>query len=495
MRVAATFSFVLSVSGALISGGLVRAAAIDGVVVEEETGHPLAWSQVSLIPLPGTKAPAVTIKVRERGTFTIPSVPAGWYVLRTSREGFADTEAGQMRPGRPGIPFEVSAGDRRSYFQIRMRRMGAVGGTVLDQNNVGIPDWPVHVYTARKPARRVATGMTDDRGVFRIGLLTPGWYVVRSGGGKLDDGTALLPAYYRFGTSFDTAEPVRVRVGETSPDITIRTVRGKLFDLGGVFTSPVPARLTLVTETDRRTIASVSAPARSIRFTVKDIPPGMVELVAESEQCGGYTRLTVESEQAALYAACGPLSKPVVEWRSTDGSRITTVFAVMIRRVDLDQTGPAHALEVNERLIPGRYELMPQVGPDYYVDSVQSASAGTEYGWFSLDLSNSRKIEITLSAHPASLSGKVSSAAQPSPGAMVYLERIEADASRTGARMWTQRAGADGSYQFGGLAPGGYRALSSFDFDPEDRRPMDSAPVIALREGDHALQPLELVLP
>ncbi|HXJ42714.1 MAG TPA: carboxypeptidase-like regulatory domain-containing protein, partial [Bryobacteraceae bacterium] len=201
------------------------AAVLQGVVLDEETGNPLARTTVTLTPLPGVAASPVVIMTGDRGAFSILSVRVGWYLLKTSRRGYADTEAGQMRPGRPGMPFEVQPDAQSAFFQIRMRRLAAVTGSVLDENSVGIPEWPVHIYTARKPVRRVAEGKTDDRGVFRVGALDPGAYLVRSGPGLLEDQSGLVPTFYKYGTAVETAESVRVKLGETQTDVAIRPVK------------------------------------------------------------------------------------------------------------------------------------------------------------------------------------------------------------------------------------------------------------------------------
>src|SRR5579884_4208783 len=111
-----------------------RAAAVEGIVLEDESGNPLANAQVGLMPLPGTAARYITLKATQHGTFTISDVHPGWYILRSSFRGFADTEAGQLRAGRPGAPFEVIAGSGSLFFQMRMRRMAAISGSVADQN-------------------------------------------------------------------------------------------------------------------------------------------------------------------------------------------------------------------------------------------------------------------------------------------------------------------------------------------------------------------------
>src|SRR4051794_4598910 len=106
------------------------AAVVEGVVLDEDTGYPLARAQVQMLPIAGTGGATVSLHSGDRGAFTILSVRPGWYVLRVTRGGFAPTEAGQLRAGRPGIPFEVVNEDRASFFQIRMKRLPAITGTV-----------------------------------------------------------------------------------------------------------------------------------------------------------------------------------------------------------------------------------------------------------------------------------------------------------------------------------------------------------------------------
>jgi len=456
-----------------------HAAAVEGIVLDDESGNPLARAQVGLMPLPGTDARYITIKASDHGTFKIPDVRPGWYILRTSFRGFADTEAGQLRAGRPGAPFEVAAAPGSLFFQMRMRRMAAIGGSVADENNAGIPDWPVYIYTARKPVRRVAQGTTDDRGYFRIGLLDPGTYLVRSGGGLLEDGTSLLPV--------EAAAPVRVHVGETQQDVAIRVVKGRLAQLNGVFTSNVAAKLTLVTETGRKVIASIAPPAIQSRFAVAGVPPGPVELIAEGAGCGSYRRIVLDRAPGGAYVACNALLPVAADWAP-----------MLARRVDLDGPGPSQAMRAEESLIPGHWEFLAQTDNGHYVASMQQTGVAPTVeneGWFGFDIERPARIHVTVSSRPASVAGVVSMGGKPVPGAPVYLEKVDPERLGSRLRLWTARADAEGHYRFGGLAPGSYRLLGSFDYDSEDRFPVDAAHTIALSEGDNIALALAMALP
>jgi hypothetical protein len=478
----------------------VQAAVVQGVVLDDETGNPLARTQVTLTPLPGTQAGTIAIRAGDRGGFTILSVRPGWYVLKTTRRGYAETEAGQLRPGRPGMPFEITEEAVSNFFQIRMRHLGVITGSVLDENNVGIPDWPVHLYTASRPVRRLLEGKTDERGNFRLGALDPGKYLLRSGAGFLEDDSPLLATWYKYGTAVETAEPVRVRLGETVPDITVRAVKGRLIQLGGVFNSFVPARLILITDTGRRQIAAAGPRQENVTFQASGIPPGPVELLAEGDtpgaECGGYARMIAEKDTTGIRIGCGPLYKPQIDWQ---GVRTPPSTPIMARRVDLDGTGPVRVLRPDQPVPPGRWEFTLQAPPQYYLSMIRSQFSGEPFtkddGWFGMSLGNQARLQIVLTPRPASVSGIVSQAGRPVAGAAVYLELFNPDVTDKRLQLWTVRSDATGNYAFAQLAPGRYRVLSSFDFDSEDPFVMEKAAVVSLKEGDTVSRALDLLLP
>src|SRR5580700_4198123 len=110
-----------------------HAAVVEGVVLDEETGNPLARTQVALVPLPGTKAQITPVRTGDRGSFVILNVLPGWYVLRSTRRGYAPAESGQLRPGRPGHAFEVADDRASGFLEVRMSHLPAITGTVFDE--------------------------------------------------------------------------------------------------------------------------------------------------------------------------------------------------------------------------------------------------------------------------------------------------------------------------------------------------------------------------
>lgn len=485
---------------AFLLGSQASAAVVQGVVLDEETGYALARAQLSLTPLQSGGAAPVAVRSSERGAFSILNVRPGWYVLRATRRGYAMTEAGQMRAGRPGTPFQVTSDDRSSFFQIRMTRLAALAGAVLDENNIGIADWPVHIYTARKPVRRIAETTTDDRGNFRIGGLDPGVFIARSGAGALEDNLTLLPTYYKYGTAVESAEAVPGRLGQTQTDIVIRPVRGRLLSISGLFNSPPdrPARLSLVTDTGRRLIASTGSPNFTSPFDASGIPPGPIELIAEGQDCGGYARLVLDKDTQGVRIGCTRLPRVYPDWRLDEGHS-PVQFPLLARRVDLDGTGPAKELRPFDLLAPGHWEFLVQTAESHYVTNIRAqgspASLERDNGWFGVDTGNPASIQIYLSSKPASVNGTVTTSGRPVTGAVVYLEAFNRDLPDPRLQLWVARSDVQGVYSFAGLRPGNYRVLSTFDFDPDDRYVMERAASFVLKEGDRAVQPVELILP
>ena len=474
------------------------AAVLQGVVLDEETGNPLARTGVTLTPLPGTQAVTLSIRTGDSGQFSMLSVRPGWYLLRTTRRGYADAEAGQLRAGRPGIPFEVLPEQSSTFFQLRMKRLAAIAGSLLDENSIGLPDQTVHVYTARKPVRRVAEGKTDDRGIFRVGGLDAGSYVVRSGPWLLEDSSGLVPTYYKYGTNLESAERMTARLGETITDVVIHPQKGRLVTLSGIVSPPprrpdAAVRLTLITDTGRRQIAGSAGP-----FEAASVPPGPVELVAEGLDCGSYTKLVVDRDMNGLRIGCNPLYPGILEWRVQDMVRPNVSYPILARRADLDGTSVARVFRPSELILPGHYELLVQTGAQHYAMGMRAGFgavvAAREDGWVGVDLGNQFRLSVLLSETPCAIGGTVGASGKMVAGAIVYLEASNPELPEPRMQLWSARTDHTGKYLFSGLPPGRYRLLSTFGFDPEDRFAMKEAKEVRVREGETGVVDLELVL-
>ncbi len=132
----------------------LHGAVIRGTVVENQSGRQLARALVTLEPWAGTNGPPRSVRTNIRGVFQFPPVPAGTYVLTAAKTGFASFQYGQKRWKSAGIPV-VASDDDSPLFTIRLPRFGAITGTVLDENDVGLPEYDVVAY--RNSARNGRT--------------------------------------------------------------------------------------------------------------------------------------------------------------------------------------------------------------------------------------------------------------------------------------------------------------------------------------------------
>ena len=166
-----------------LAASALHAAVIHGTVVENQTGHALARTLVALRPVAGTAGPSVAIRTNSYGAFEFQNIPAGSYLITASRSGSVTVQYGQRQSRASGVPLVVAENDSPN-LAIRLPRFGAIMGTILDENDVGLQEYDVVAYRNTRPPRLVAHAKSDDRGVYRLHGLEAGSYLVR-GAGKL----------------------------------------------------------------------------------------------------------------------------------------------------------------------------------------------------------------------------------------------------------------------------------------------------------------------
>src|SRR5262245_9664617 len=88
----------------LLACGLLEAAVIRGSVVEHSSGKPLARARVTVFSLSGAAVGPGTQPTSRTGSFEFQGLPAGAYVVKVERKGFASTEYGQKTWKSAGYP-------------------------------------------------------------------------------------------------------------------------------------------------------------------------------------------------------------------------------------------------------------------------------------------------------------------------------------------------------------------------------------------------------
>ena len=263
-----------------LHAGLLQAAVIRGIVVENMTGYSLSRSLVTLHMIGAPSDAAVSVRTSESGGFEFINLIPGAYIVRASRRGFLPMEYGQRQWNSAGTPVIVDK-DAAASLNIRLSRLGAITGTVRDENEVGIPEQDVAAYTNTEPPRFVTRGRSDDRGVYRISGLDPGSYLVRTTGNE-DMEISYLPTFGRQTLRVAEARPVQVYLDDEARDADVRPIRGTLFTLSGS-AAPLPdpqnftVTVTLASDLGRRTFDGAV-----FRFT--SLAPGSYEIYAEARE-------------------------------------------------------------------------------------------------------------------------------------------------------------------------------------------------------------------
>jgi hypothetical protein len=140
--------------------------------------------------------PSRTIITDEQGGFAFRSLPEGSFTIAAARPPYVKTSFGAKRPGRPGTPINLAAGQRVAGITIPLARGAAIMGVIRNANGEAAPGVRVEVTPATLDAQAGPPGppvVTDDRGVYRAFGLPPGKYVVTAG--VTDTGISVLTRF------------------------------------------------------------------------------------------------------------------------------------------------------------------------------------------------------------------------------------------------------------------------------------------------------------
>ncbi len=478
----------LRLAACLTLAALAPAATLRGVVVEAQTGKPLARALVVVQPVAGGRGATQSIHTNASGVFEFPPMAAGAYLVTASRRAFAPVQYGQKGWKSSGVPVVLQEAEETT-LRIALPRFGAIVGRIVDENDVGLPEHDVIAYRNTRPPVIAGKGATDDRGVYRIFGLEPGAYLIRSATKMYDDG-GYLPTFYKDSPTADGARAVEVVLDQDVPDINVRPTPGRLYNIAGSVYDPgsrTPATVTLISDMGSQAVSTES----NGRFKFPPIAPGKYELFAQgqavrSANSNAYQPIEIDRDQTDINLTLRP--PPEVQFAFVDASGRPidpSTVQLLARQKLLSGTGdPQFLALVNSRYSfnPGRWEfsLLPSYafyvvafsGPNREIRAGERAE-----GWNEVVLNQPNPlVKFVLSPNPAAVHGVVSDEAhRPVQGAPVYLEPFDPESRRRLGEPRTIRTDVQGQFRFTGLAPGAYRILSTFDFQMPDAATMESA--------------------
>ena len=466
---------------AILAAGAMHAASIHGLIVEKQSGKPLARALVVAQPVAGTRGATRSARANSNGLFEIADLPGGLYVVTASKTGFVTTEYGQKRWFSAGTPVEVADAGEISV-RIAMPHFAAITGRVVDDNNLGMAGVTVLAYRDTRPPELVGKATTDDRGAYRLSGLMPGTYLARSDGFQNDLGS------YRatFGlqtTSVDNAYTTDGVLDQDTIGTDIRPISGPLLTVSGRVVRPVssrgPAQVTLVSD-----MGSLYTSTEEGGFRFERLSTGPYELIstapdARSGTLEGYLYLEYSTSSNAQVEVA-PLQSTQFTFVDTSGRPVdASTLPLLVRRRELSGSGPTTYLMLDgqnqTKLHAGRWEVALAPNASWYVADFSAPrsrrTADTSAGWNEILVdpkAGATAVQLTLSPDTSTLHGVVSGAGVPVAGAPVHLEALNPQSGRRIRDLRTTRTDANGQYSFAGLAPGYYRVLATFDYQAPD---------------------------
>lgn len=414
------------------------------------------------------------------------SLPEGAYLVRASRANFMPAEYGQKRWNSAGVPVSLKEEDR-IFLSIRLFRYSAINGTVVDENEEGLPEHEVLAYRDSKPPELMAHATSDDRGVYRLHGLPPGTYIVRTAG-EQSNGESYLPTYSKETGKLDEARMVELLPEQDADDVDVRPLTGRLYGLS-VDVERLPpgadSSITLVSDTGRRTVV-----ATKYKFT--RLPPGEYDVFAQSPSdpapgdkvLGAYQHVLLGADAGVTLLLRGPSGVSVAG--APDGADAE----IRIRQGDLAGGDTSSVLPVHHgsaTLPIGRWEVLLDPPSGYYVSSVagNTANRGRPDGWQELTSPGYSGLRFTVSAGASSIHGVVRDSNDPVPGAPVYLEAYNLTENKREADLRTAITDTHGQYRFDDLAPGTYRILATFEYLSPDSNTLSAAGALPVTLDAH----------
>lgn len=471
-----------------------QGATIRGIVLENQTAHPLARTLVIAAPVAGTAGASQSVRTNQYGAFTFESLPAGAYIVSAARKGFAPIQYGQKQWKSAGLPVILEE-NQRMDIEIRLPRLGAIAGRVLDENDVGIADHEVVVYRVTKPPQLVSNVTTDDRGMYRIGGLEPGTYLVRTVARVFEE-MSYVPTFFKDVSAVDQARTIDVTLDQQADDVSIHPMPGHLFQFGGVATCPqmrdAAITLTLVSDMGK---TPVTAEAANGKFQFPPQAPGKYELnlvgTGTMIPCYGYQELEIDRDLTDVRISGTQMPYLRVQVEDSRGGRIDPRSVQLVqRRKELSGPGPRQKIDAANdliRLIPGRWEFAVLPSPAFYplkFSTNAGAATGRVDGWneqLVVSSAGMQTLKFTLSNAPGAVHGVVTLGSQTAAGAPVFLENTELPPARRIEEMSMVRTDTRGNYQFGGLAPGEYRLLATFEYQSPTAAEFDRAGAVRVQ--------------
>jgi hypothetical protein len=508
-----------------------QTAAIEGVVVNQTSGEPMAGVHVRLNSVTSSAEGQPYGAISNRaGHFSIASLPAGTYIAQAELRGFF-----YMPPKGGGAVPRVSlkAGQQISDFKIEMAQSATISGRVVD--DYGDPAQAnIHVESETERAMNYGRfGNSDERGEFHISVAPGKYYIVAEPGGGRNPELEIrtdATADARYGKTYYPgsavqAKAVIVEAGAgaelTGIDIHLaRQPRGLSISgmVSGGAEAPGGSLVMLQQGDDQRHMGLVSNTGtdRSNHFAFPELQPGAYRLFA----LHSFDKTRLYSQPVDVHLGGGDVTgvnlvlapggeiTGKLEMAGGLGAEKVSVslegmaagfFGGSNPSAEVDQTGGFRIADI----APGRYRVKVAPTPENaYLKSVRLDGAEAPGG--ELDLSRGAQgslLRIVVSPNGGQVEGKLLDKDGEPVGAVPVMTLLVADPKDIDLER-SLKVVEEGAYRFQGIRPGKYRLLAFDRFlladVPESsemiKKLAAAAEEIEIKEGDRKVKDLKLLV-
>jgi protocatechuate 3,4-dioxygenase beta subunit len=505
----------------------VRNGRIEGLVLRAGTNEPLESARVTirttgnagqaaLPPQESEPAPETpqVITTDSQGRFIIDNLATGSYELSAAKNGFARQVYGERAPGRPGTLLTVSSGQMLKDVVFRLVPAGAVSGRVTDTRGEPIPGILVQLLRSsydgqgRRTFQPVSSARTNDRGEYRMYLITPGrFFVSAAAAGPSPDpsmmavnrfdepGFALV--YYPGSRDPSGASSLEVQPGAETSAIDFRLIPQQLFRIRGrvldVRTGGLPRAVQLEIHPRGPGSPGVHSPfmynSTNATFEIRDVAPGSYWIQAQLMPDAINLQLSLGDllkniAQAGVVVSNADVENVVVTFSpgfavhgrteiEDSGNAPTQATALMVY-LEPEESTPVPTLPQTvkpdgtfniESVLPGDYRIHAEGGPKN--SYIKSAHLGRTDVLNRLSLSGpvSESLEIVLGTASGEIEGTVVDGDRNLvPGVQIVLipnrERSRTDLYRTAT------SDQNGRFIIGTIIPGEYKVFAWEDLEP-----------------------------
>lgn len=177
-------AFVLVATLQLPSQPPLAGTLVVGQVIDAGSGRPVAGAIVGISGPPGPNGLSLPrVLTGNDGRFVFRDLRRGQHTITATKPGYAEGAHGRNRAGGPSAPLILNDNERVGDIVIRLWKYAAISGSVADESGelmvgVQVRAFRRSVVGGRRRYISSSAATTDDRGLYRIGSLLPGDYIV-----------------------------------------------------------------------------------------------------------------------------------------------------------------------------------------------------------------------------------------------------------------------------------------------------------------------------